>query len=423
MTKDIIKSVRAVEILDSRGNPTLAVTVGLEDGTEALASVPSGASTGAHEAHEQRDGGPRFFGKGVLTAVHHVHQVLGPALVGLRASDQADCDHRLIDLDGTLQKSRYGANAILGVSLAIMKAASLSQRVPLYRYLGGAAARTLPVPLLNVLNGGAHADNNVDIQEFMVVPLGAGTFSDALRMASETYHALKELLTQKGLRTSVGDEGGFAPDLKDNRQALDLLMEAMHKVSLEPGKDMMLALDVAATELYQNGQYTVGGKVHTVDELVAFYEELVRDYPVVSIEDGLAEDDWSGWKTLRAELGSRVQLVGDDLFVTNSERIRQGLDQDVANAVLVKLNQVGTVSETLQAIRMTEQAGWRAVISHRSGETEDTSIADLAVATNAGQLKAGAPARGERVAKYNRLLMIEADDRGMEYAGWGAFQR
>ncbi len=420
---DEIRNVHAIEILDSRGNPTVLVRVGLEDGSEGQACVPSGASTGAHEAVELRDGGARFGGKGVLSAVQHVNQLIAPGVVGWSAARQADLDYIMGELDGTLQKSRLGANAILGVSMAVARAAAQSRRIPLYRYLGGAQARRLPVPLLNVINGGVHADNNVDIQEFMIVPAGASTFSDALRMASETYHALKSLLKRRGLRTAVGDEGGFAPDLDSDAEALDLLMEAMQEAGLEPGADMALAIDVAANELYRDGDYRLGGQIKTASQLVDWYRSLVDSYPIVSIEDGLAEDDWDGWAGLNAALGQKVQLVGDDLFVTNPERILRGITENVANAVLIKLNQIGTVTETLEAIRVAQRQGWSAVISHRSGETEDTTIADLAVATNAGQIKTGAPARSERVAKYNRLLLIEADDPALEYAGWEAFRR
>ncbi|MDA8193604.1 MAG: phosphopyruvate hydratase [Thermaerobacter sp.] len=423
MINDTIRVIRAIYVFDSRGNPTVGVQIQLDNGIEAFAAVPSGASTGAHEAVELRDGGARFGGKGVLTACQHVNDVLGPAVVGMRASDQADIDFVLNNLDGTQQKERMGANAILGVSLAAMHAAARAQGVPLYRYLGGANARSLPVPLLNVVNGGAHADNNVDIQEFMIVPVGAGTFSEAMQMASETYHALKSLLKARGLRTAVGDEGGFAPDLGSDREALDLLVAAIRSTSLEPGKDVVLALDVAANELRREGRYHLGGVPHTAAEMVQFYRRLVEDYPIVSIEDGLSEDDWEGWHLLAHTLGDQVQLVGDDLFVTNPVRIRQGIDQGAANAVLIKLNQIGTVSETLEAIRMTQHAGWRAIVSHRSGETEDTTIADLTVGVNGGQIKTGAPARSERVAKYNRLLMIEAEDSGLQYTGWEAFGR
>ncbi|AEJ39700.1 phosphopyruvate hydratase [Sulfobacillus acidophilus TPY] len=423
MMNDTIRSVQAFEILDSRGNPTLTVRMTLEDGTEAFASVPSGASTGIHEAVELRDGGARFQGKGVQTAVRHVNEIIAPQVVGMSAGDQADVDHVLQSLDGTMQKSRLGSNALLGVSMAALRAAAVSRRVPLYRYIGGAQATTLPVPLLNVLNGGAHADNNVDIQEFMIVPAGAGTFSEAMRMASETYHALKALLKSQGLRTAVGDEGGFAPDLRSDTEALDLLLKAIQTAGLEAGKDIVLALDVAASELYREGTYHVGGESKTAKDMVEWYRTLVEAYPIVSIEDGLAEDDWAGWSDLRQQLGDRIQLVGDDLFVTNPTRIVRGIEENVANAVLIKLNQIGTVSETLEAIHRTHRAGWQAIVSHRSGETEDTTIADLTVGVNGTQIKTGAPARSERVAKYNRLLLIEADDPSLEYAGWEAFHR
>ncbi len=419
---DTIRLIQALEILDSRGNPTLAVRVELDNGSEGLACVPSGASTGAHEAVELRDGGSRYHGRGVQQAVRHVNEIIGPYLVGQRAAEQAQIDNQLLQLDGTLQKSQLGANALLGVSMAVLRAAAQSLGTPLYRYIGGTQAARLPVPLLNVLNGGAHADNNVDIQEFMIVPAGAPTFAEALRMAAETYHALKDGLKKRGLRTAVGDEGGFAPDLGSDREALDLLMEAIRAVGLEPGVDVALALDVAANELYQDDGYHIGGAVKDAKGLIGWYESLVNDYPIVSIEDGLAEDDWHGWQVLSQSLGKRIQLVGDDLFVTNPSRIARGVELDVANAVLIKLNQIGTVSETLEAMRMTQRRGWNAVVSHRSGETEDTLIADLAVGTNCGQIKTGAPARSERVAKYNRLLLIEEQDSALEYAGWGAFQ-
>lgn len=420
---DTIQLIQAIEILDSRGNPTVAVRVMLEDGSEGLSRVPSGASTGAHEAVELRDGGRRYGGRGVLTVLRHVNDIIAPVLIGQAARHQDGIDQQLLELDATEQKSKLGANAILGVSMAVMQAASASFRQPLYRYVGGTQARTLPVPLLNVLNGGAHADNNVDIQEFMIVPAGAGTFSEAMQMAAETYHALKALLKERGLRTAVGDEGGFAPDLNGDREALDLLVKAIEKAGLEPGEDVSLALDVAATELYREGSYHLGGESKSADAMIQWYQELAQAYPIILIEDGLAEDDWDGWKRLNQAMGRQIQLVGDDLFVTNPSRIQRGLDDDVANAVLIKLNQIGTVSETLKAMRMAQRRGWRAVVSHRSGETEDTTIADLTVATNSGQIKTGAPARSERVAKYNRLLMIEAEDSGLEFAGWEAFRR
>ncbi len=420
---DTIRNLQAIEILDSRGNPTLMVRAQLEDGSEGVARIPSGASTGAHEAVELRDGGRRYGGRGVLKAIRHIREVIAPQLLGQPASRQADIDHVMTLLDGTLQKSHLGANTILGVSMAVMQAAAASVRLPLYRYIGGVQARKLPVPFLNVINGGRHADNNVDIQEFMIVPVGASTFPEAMQMASETYHALKAQLKRQGLRTAVGDEGGFAPDLNGDARALDVLIQSIEDAGLEPGVDMVLAIDVAATEIYREGAYFLGGKPHSAEQLTAWYQTLIDTYPIVSIEDGLGEDDWDGWKALRQELGGRVQLVGDDIFVTNTDRIARGIEENTANAVLIKLNQIGTVTETLEAIAMTQRHGWSAVVSHRSGETEDTTIADLTVATNAGQIKTGAPARSERVAKYNRLLEIAADDTELEYAGWEAFQR
>lgn len=417
-----IESVRAHEILDSRGNPTLAVRLTCRGGTTVWSRVPSGASTGAHEAVELRDGGDRYLGKGVKTAVAHVNDTIAPAVEGLSVLDTRPIDQLLRDLDGSPQKARLGANAILGVSMAVLLAASDVSGLPLYRFIGGAGAGILPVPQLNVLNGGAHADNNVDIQEFMLVPAGAERFSEGLRMAVQTYHTLKEILKDRGFRTAVGDEGGFAPDLDDDRAALDLLMEAIEKAGFKPGEDIALALDVAASELYREGSYRLGKETRTSAEIIDFYQDLVDAYPIVSIEDGLAEDDWEGWKALAARLGSRIQLVGDDLFVTNPSRIQRGIEEETANAVLIKLNQIGTVAETLDAIRMTQANGWHAIVSHRSGETEDTTIADLAVGTNAGQIKTGAPARSERVAKYNRLLVIEEEDHGLRYAGWEAFR-
>ncbi len=424
MIDETIRAMHAMEILDSRGNPTIALQMELHNGIRVVSRVPSGASTGAHEAVELRDGDPaRYGGRGVLKAVEHINQTLGPALYGMPVTNQMALDQRLIELDGDPQKAHLGANAILAVSLAVMQAACQVRRMPLYRYLGGLQASMLPVPLLNVLNGGAHADNNVDIQEFMLVPVGAGTFSEALRMAHETYQALKVLLQSKNLRTAVGDEGGFAPDLQSNRAALDLLIEAMEKAHLKPGEDMVLALDVAANELRSGDGYRFEGQSVTGMQLIDYYHRLVRDYPIISIEDGLSEDDWDGWQLMNDRVGDQIQLVGDDLFVTNTQRIQRGIEEASANAVLIKLNQIGTVSETLEAIRMTQRAGWNAVVSHRSGETEDTTIADLAVAVNGGQLKTGAPARGERIAKYNRLLEIEQEDGGLSYAGWEAFRR
>ena len=420
---DIVRTMRAYEILDSRGNPTIAVKVDLQSGVSGWARVPSGASTGAHEAVELRDGGTRYQGKGVQNACRNINEIIGPALVGMPVEAQWRIDQLLRDLDGDPQKARLGANALLGVSLAVLNAAAASLTVPLYRYIGGTNARLLPVPLLNVVNGGVHADNNVDIQEFMLVPAGARTFAEAMRMASETYHALKSLMQERGLRTAVGDEGGFAPDLNDDREVLDFLVQAIEKAGLKPGQDMALALDVAANELLTPQGYRLSGQIRTVDNLVAFYQEILDNYPVISIEDGLAEDDWDGWHYLQQELGGRAQLIGDDLFVTNPTRILKGMEQQSANAVLIKLNQIGTVSETLEAIRLSQAHGWHTIVSHRSGETEDTSIADLSVAMNTGQLKTGAPARSERVAKYNRLIIMEAEDAQLEYAGWGAFGR
>lgn len=418
-----IRSIRAFEILDSRGNPTVAVKVVLDGGQEAWARVPSGASTGAHEAIELRDGGSRYNGKGVLSACRNINDVIAPSLIGMAVDEQGRIDQLLRDLDGDPQKARLGANASLGVSLAVLHAAALYHHLPLYRYIGGTNARWLPVPLLNVVNGGAHADNNVDIQEFMLVPAGAASFAEAMRMAAETYHALKSLLHQQGLRTAVGDEGGFAPDLEDDRAVLDLLVEAIQTAGLKPGEDMALALDIAANELKTTEGYRLRGETKTASQLTAYYRELIEGYPIVSLEDGLAEDDWQGWQDLYQELGGLVQIIGDDIFVTNPTRIQKGIAEDSANAVLIKLNQIGTVSETLEAIRLAEAAGWRSIVSHRSAETEDTSIADLSVGMNTGQIKTGAPARSERVAKYNRLLIIEAEDSQLRYAGWGAFGR
>ncbi|MDA8200806.1 MAG: phosphopyruvate hydratase [Thermaerobacter sp.] len=418
---DKVRGVRAYEILDSRGTPTLAVRVELEDGSVGLARVPSGASKGRHEAVELRDGGSRYGGRGVRQAAEHVDRIIAPVLVGWSAADQAGVDEALVGLDGSDNKSHLGANTLLGVSLAVAQAAAASVGVPLYRHLGGQAARVLPVPMLNVLNGGVHADNTVDIQEFMLVPWGAATFAEAMRMAAETFLALKAQLKARGLSTTVGDEGGFAPNLGDDRQGLDLLVAAMKDAGVAPERDMAIALDPAATEFYRDGQYHVGGRALSADVLIDWYEELVGAYPIVSLEDGLAEDDWEGWQTLCRRLGSKIQVVGDDLFVTNLERIRRGLAEKSANAVLIKLNQIGTLTETLAAVRLAQQAGWRTVISHRSGETEDTTIADLAVAVNAGQIKTGSLSRSERVAKYNRLLLMAADDSGLQYAGRAAF--
>ena len=420
-----IEAVGAREILDSRGNPTVEVEVALDDGTIARAAVPSGASTGAFEAVELRDGDDgRYGGKGVERAVTGVLDEIGPELLGFEASEQRLVDQAMIDLDGTSNKGRLGANAILGVSLAVAKAAADSADLPLFRYLGGPNAHLLPVPMLNILNGGAHADSNVDIQEFMVAPIGAGTFREALRWGAEVYHALKGVLKEKGLATGLGDEGGFAPNLPSNRDALDLIAVAIERAGYTLGRDVALALDVAATEFYSGGSYTIEGKVKSADELTAYYTELVDAYPLVSIEDPLAEDDWDGWSALTAGLGDRLQIVGDDLFVTNPERLGRGITGKAANALLVKVNQIGTLTETFDAVAIAHRAGFACMISHRSGETEDTTIADLVVATDAGQIKTGAPARSDRVAKYNQLLRIEEElDDAARYAGAAAFPR
>ena len=419
-----IEAVGAREILDSRGNPTVEVEVLLDDGSFARAAVPSGASTGAFEAVELRDGGDRYVGKGVLQAVEAVISTLGPAIVGLDAADQRLVDQTMLDADGTPNKAKVGANAILGVSLAVARAAADSADLPLYRYVGGPNAHLLPVPMMNILNGGAHADTNVDIQEFMIAPIGAPTFRDALRMGAEVYHALKSVLKERGLATGVGDEGGFAPDLESNRAALDLIAEAIAKAGYELGTDVALALDVAASEFYENGGYTFEGVTKSAEEMTAYYAELVAAYPIVSIEDPLNEDDWEGWKAITDALGDQTQLVGDDLFVTNVERLQRGIEGGQANALLVKVNQIGSLTETLDSVDLAHRSGYRCMMSHRSGETEDTTIADLAVATNCGQIKTGAPARSERVAKYNQLLRIE-DELGeaARYAGRAAFPR
>jgi enolase (EC 4.2.1.11) len=403
-----IEWITAHEILDSRGRPTLEALVGLANGATGLAQVPSGASTGTFEAHELRDGDPkRYGGKGVLRAVENILGPIQSELQGEDALNQARIDQLLIDLDGTPNKSRLGANAILAVSLATAKAAAEAVGLPLYKYLGGPFANLLPVPLMNVLNGGAHADNNVDIQEFMLVPIGAASFREALRYGAEVFAVLKQVLQQKGLSTGVGDEGGFAPDLDSNAAALDLLMTAIEQAGYKPGADIALALDVAANELLQDGQYHFEGKARSAAEMVAYYQQLLANYPILSIEDGLAEEDWAGWQAMTAQLGSRVQLVGDDLFVTNLTRLQKGIDSAAANAILIKPNQIGTLTETVSAIQLAVQAGFRTIISHRSGETEDTTIADLAVATRAGQIKTGSLCRSERIAKYNQLLRIE----------------
>jgi enolase len=419
-----IEAVAGREILDSRGNPTVEVEVALEDGTIARAAVPSGASTGAFEAVELRDGGDRFGGKGVGKAVAAVDDEIADALLGFEASEQRLVDQALIDLDGTPDKSRIGANAILGASLAVAKAAAESAGLPLFRYLGGAAAHVLPVPMLNILNGGAHADTNVDVQEFMVAPVGAATFREALRWGSEVYHSLKSVLKARGLTTAIGDEGGFAPDLPANRDALDLIVEAIEKAGFVPGQDVALALDVAATEFYSDGAYQFEGGAKSATEMAAYYAGLVAAYPIVSIEDPMSEEDWEGWRGVTEELGTTVQLVGDDLFVTNPARLARGITERCANSLLVKVNQIGTLTETLDAVTMAHRSGYTSMMSHRSGETEDTTIADLAVALDCGQIKAGAPARSERVAKYNQLLRIEEElDDAARYAGRAAFPR
>ncbi|CAM5346901.1 phosphopyruvate hydratase [Leifsonia shinshuensis] len=420
-----IEAVGAREILDSRGNPTVEVEVLLEDGTVSRAAVPSGASTGAFEAYELRDGDKdRYLGKGVEKAVDAVLDEIGPAIEGFEASDQRLVDEAMIELDGTDNKKRLGANAILGVSLAVAKAAADSADLPLFRYVGGPNAHVLPVPMMNIINGGAHADTGVDIQEFMILPIGAETFSEGLRWGVETYHSLKALLKSKGLNTGLGDEGGFAPELEHNRAALDLISEAIEKAGYTVGSQIALGLDVASTEFFENGVYRFEGQDRSAAEMSAYYAELAANYPLVSIEDPLAEDDWEGWAHLNAELGSKLQLVGDDLFVTNPKRLAQGIKAKAANSILVKVNQIGTLTETLDAVSLAQRSGMTAVLSHRSGETEDTTIADLAVATDAGQIKTGAPARSERVAKYNQLLRIEEElGDAAVYAGRTAFPR
>ncbi|MEV7044145.1 phosphopyruvate hydratase [Amycolatopsis sp. NPDC051061] len=421
----LIEQVGAREILDSRGNPTVEVEVALDDGTLARAAVPSGASTGEHEAVELRDGDTgRYNGKGVERAVAAVLDEIGPEMVGIEAVDQRIVDQKLVDLDGTPAKSRLGANAILGVSLAVAKAAAESAELELFRYLGGPNAHVLPVPMLNILNGGSHADSNVDVQEFMIAPIGAETFREALRWGAEVYHSLKSVLKGRGLSTGLGDEGGFAPNLANNREALDLILQAIEKAGYTPGRDVALALDVAATEFFADGAYTFEGSKKSAEQMSAYYAELLRDYPLVSIEDPLSEDDWDGWVTLTADVGEKVQIVGDDLFVTNPDRLEEGITRRAANALLVKVNQIGTLSETLDAISLATSFGYKSMMSHRSGETEDTFIADLAVATGVGQIKTGAPARGERIAKYNQLLRIEETlGDAARYAGELAFPR
>ena len=422
----IIEDVVAREILDSRGNPTIEVEVLLMGGERGVAAVPSGASTGAHEAVELRDGDKsRYGGKGVLNAVRNVNDTISDAIIGLDAADQVTLDEVMIELDGTPNKANLGANAILGVSLAVAKAAANALQQPLYRYLGGVWAGTLPVPMMNILNGGKHADNSTDMQEYMVLPVGASTFREALRMGAEVYQSLKKVLHGKKLNTNVGDEGGFAPSLSSNREALEVIVDAIQAAGYTPGRDIFLGIDPAASEFYDNGKYVLAreGRTLTSSEMIDLYERWIGEYPIITIEDGLSEDDWDGWKLLRQRLGNRIQLVGDDLFVTNTARLKRGIREQSANSILIKLNQIGTLTETLAAIEMAKRASFTAVVSHRSGETEDTTIADLVVATNAGQIKTGAPARSERVAKYNRLLVIE-DELGEEtarYAGFSAF--
>ncbi|NWO16094.1 MAG: phosphopyruvate hydratase [Corynebacterium sp.] len=419
-----ILHVFAREIMDSRGNPTVEAEVFLEDGAHGTAGVPSGASTGVHEAHELRDGGDRYQGKGVLKAVENVNEEIADELVGFEADDQRLIDQAMIALDGTENKSRLGANAILGVSIAAAKAAAQSAGLPLYRYIGGPNAHILPVPMMNILNGGAHADSGVDVQEFMIAPIGAKTFSEALQVGAEVYHSLKSVIKDKGLSTGLGDEGGFAPSVDSTKAALDLIVEAVEKSGYKLGEDIALALDVASSEFYKDGKYHFEGGEHTAEEMTKVYAELIEQYPIVSIEDPLDEDDWAGYTTLIAEVGDKVQIVGDDLFATNPTRLQRGIDEKAANALLVKVNQIGTLSETFDAVDLAHRNGFRTMMSHRSGETEDTTIADLAVALGCGQIKTGAPARSERVAKYNQLIRIEQElaDAAV-YAGRSAFPR
>ena len=420
----LIKSITAREILDSRGNPTVEVEVRLDDKSIARAAVPSGASTGAFEAAELRDGGKRYLGKGVEGAVKNIVEKIAPVVVGLNALDQKVIDEKMIALDGSKNKSNLGANAILGVSLAVARAAAASTGQSLFKYLGKAEAKTLPVPMMNILNGGAHADTNVDIQEFMVAPIGAATFKESLRWGAEIYHSLTSVLKSKGLATSIGDEGGFAPDLASNRAALDLILQAIELAGFKAGSDIGLAMDVAATEFFENGKYKFEGKELTAEQMITYYRELVAAYPLLSIEDPLDEDDWDGWTNLTAQLGDKIQIVGDDLFVTNPERLQRGIESKSANALLVKVNQIGTLSETIAAVTLAHNNNFKSMMSHRSGETEDTTIADLAVALNCGQIKTGAPARSERVAKYNQLLRIEEElATAAVYAGRTAFPR
>lgn len=421
-----IQRVHAREVLDSRGLPTVEVEVTLKNGAVGRATVPSGASTGMHEAVELRDGGKRYLGKGVARAVAHVNEKIAPRVRGKEAREQTAIDRIMIDLDGSPDKGKLGANAVLGVSLAVAHAQARAQKLSLYRYLGGAAAKTLPVPMLNVLNGGAHADNNVDVQEFMIVPCGMRSFAEALRSASEIFHTLKKVLHDRGLSTSVGDEGGFAPRVKSNAEAIELLLEAITAAGYKPGAQVALALDAASSEFYEDGGYVFkksDGRRRSRHDMVRLYEDWVRQYPIVSIEDGFAEDDWEGWRMMTQALGKKIQLVGDDIFVTNKLRLKRGIDSEVANSILVKVNQIGSLSETLETMKLAKQAGYTTVISHRSGETEDVTIADLAVATNAGQIKTGAPCRGERTAKYNQLLRIEEElGKRAVFAGKGAFR-
>jgi enolase len=420
----IIETIHAREILDSRGNPTVEVEVVLDDGSTARAAVPSGASTGAFEAAELRDEGKRYLGKGVENAVRNVNEKIAPVICGFDAQDQRLIDDEMIALDGTKNKSKLGANAILGVSLASARAAAESSDLSFFKYIGGPTAHTLPVPMMNILNGGAHADTNVDIQEFMVAPIGAPSFKESLRWGAEIYHSLKAVLKKQGLATSIGDEGGFAPNLASNRAALDLILEAIEKAGFKPGKDIALAMDVAATEFFEKDKYKFEGKLLSSDEMIAYYSELVNSYPLVSIEDPLDEDDWAGWQKMTAQLGDLIQIVGDDLFVTNPERLSRGIASQTANALLVKVNQIGTLTETMDAVALAHRSGYRSMMSHRSGETEDTTIADLAVALECGQIKTGAPARSERVAKYNQLLRIEEELADVAlYAGRNAFPR
>ncbi len=421
-----IKSIKGRQILDSRGNPTVEADVVLDDGTLGRAAVPSGASTGSHEAVELRDGDPsKFQGEGVLKAVNNIQKIIAPAIVGMSALKQEEIDRVMIELDGTPNKGRLGANAILGVSLAVAHAAANSKGVPLYRYLGGKEAYLLPVPLMNILNGGKHAEDSIDLQEFMVVPAGARSFGHALQIGSEVYHALKNVLKKRKANTGVGDEGGFAPSLATNREAVEVVLVAIEAAGYKPGRDCFIALDPASTEFYKNGKYVLAkeGVSYTSTEMMNYYSKLVADYPIISIEDGMAEDDWAGWKVLNEKMGSKIQLVGDDLYTTNKERLSRGIKQRASNSILIKLNQIGTLTETLEVMNMAKNVGWTSVVSHRSGETEDTTISDLSVAKNCGQIKSGAPCRSERVAKYNRLLRIEEElGKKARYAGKEAFR-